>query len=409
MNIAIAKFGQSIKFDINLTGGTNDGGNYDPPLLYNKLFELNPQNNYYIIGSSNFSRLSDEVRSVINKNNNVFDCMTAGDYKSPYNYLIDNNIKLDAGIIFAGTASKHNIPNSVQYENGDINKPLVMQLNYSANVIYTLNKTNIPWLLITCDPRYVNLHTSDLINLPKYNLSQINSTCTFKYFKGFDSDKLNIRSELPIVEQEVPVVYAGTETIMAIDSVFKKKQPKKSLFNLSKSNAMSESNECKSDFVIIANQSKYAKLDRLSEIKKYIGDLDVDIYGRYDDESVFNDKRFKGSLPLDKLYEAIKKCEYTFIVPIDYDWATSKYIECINNDLIPFLHPAYDTQRNVPIPDYLRISSPTELHTKINELRNNPDLKNKIKLECKSIINDDIRSGKYINDILNKYISKIII
>ncbi len=409
MNIAIAKFGQTIKFDIGLTGGTNDGGNHEPPLLYNKLFELNPQNNYYIIGASNFSRLPDDVKSKINKNNNVFDCMTPGDYKSPYEYLIKNNIKLDAGIIFGGTASRHNIPSSVQYENGETNKPLVMQVNYSANVIYTLNKTNIPWLLITCDPRYTNLSTHDLINIPKYNLSQINSTCTFKYMDGFDSDKLNIRADLPMIEKEVPLVYAATETIMSIDSIFKKKPEKKSLFSMSYSKSVKpDSGDSHSDFVIVANQSKYCKLDRLAEIKKYIGDLDVAIYGRYDDESVFDDKRFKGSLPLDKLYEVLKQSEFTFIIPIDYDWATSKYIECINNDLIPFFHPAYDTQKNVPIPDYLRINSPEELHSKLDELRHNPELKAKIKKECKELIGEDMRSGKFMNDALNSWLNKII-
>lgn len=405
MNIAIAKFGQSIKFDIDLVGGTNDGGNYDPPLLYNKLFELNPQNNYYIIGASNFSRLSDDVKSKINKNNNVFDCVSRGDFKSPYEYLLKHNIKLDAGIIFGGTASKHNIPNSVQYENGDINKSLVMTTNYSANVIYTLNKTNVPWLLITCDPRYRNLSTSDLTNLPKYNLSQINGECVFNYMEGFDSDKINVRSDLNVVKKNIPLVYAGTETIMAIDSIFKKKSEKKSLFNLpNKNSAKNKVN----DFVIVANQSKYCKLDRVAEIKKYIGDLDVAIYGRYDDESIFDDSRFKGSLPLDKLYNILKDAEYTFIVPIEYDWATSKYIECINNGLIPFFHPAYDTQHNVKIPDYLRVSSPEDFKEKLNNIRNNVELKNEIKQSCKELISDDIRSGKYINSILNSYLNEIV-
>ena len=405
MNIAIAKFGQSIKFDIDLVGGTNDGGNYDPPLLYNKLFELNPQNNYYIIGGSNFSRLSDDVKSKINKNNNVFDCMSSGGgYKAPYEYLIKNNIKLDAAIIFGGTASRHNIPGSVKYDNGELNKPIVMQLNYSTNIIYTLNKTNVPWLLITCDPRYKNLMTTDLINLPKYNLSQINGSCTFRYMDGFDSDKVNIRSELPLKTIDIPLVYAGTETIMAIDSIFEHKKEKKSLFSINKST----SEQSTSDFIIVANQSKYCKLDRLSEIKKYIGDEDVAIYGRYDDESVFDDKRFKGSLPLNKLYDVIKKSKFTFIVPIDYDWATSKYIECINNGLLPFFHPSYDTQRNVNIPDYLRVTSPEDLNNKLSEVRSNKQLYDSLMSDCKKLISNDIRSGKYMNDILNIYLNKII-
>lgn len=331
--------------------------------------------------------------------------MTSGDYKSSYNYLMDNNIKIDAGIIFGGTASRHNIPGSVMYENGGTNKPLMMLENYSANVIYTLNKLMCPWILITCDPRYKNLGTCDLLNLPKYNLSQINDMCTFRYMDGFDSDKINDRSKLQIVEKEVPLIYAGTETIMAIDSIFKKKSEKKSLFDLSKrSTSDSENNN---DFVIVANQSKYCKLDRLSEIKKYIGDLDVSIYGRYDDDTVFEDKRFKGSLPLDKLYDVLKKAKYTLIIPIDFNWATSKYIECINNGLIPFFHPAYDTQKNVKIPEYLRISSPDELRLKLNELRQNKTMRDQIKFACESLISDDIRSGHYMNDVLNSYLENI--
>lgn len=413
MNIAIAKFGQTIKFDIGLTGGTNDGGNHEPPLLYNKLFELNPQNNYYIIGGNNFDRMSDEARAVVNKNNNVFNCMKSGDFKSPYKYLEEHGVKLDAAIIFGGGASKHNLPQTVEYEKGGLNKSLLMLENYTAPIIYTLNKTNVPWLLITCDPRYENIGANDLTNSPKYNLSQINGISNFTYFKEFNPDIVNVRANMTKVTDEVPLVYAATETIMAIDSVFKKPEPKpakKSMFSMVKPAETKPEvvEEPVSDFVIVANQSKFTKLDRLSEIKKYIGDLDVAIYGRYDDETVFEDKRFKGSLPLDELYKVLNKSEYTFIVPIDYDWATSKYIECINNNLIPFLHPVYDTQHNVKLPDYLRVNSPSELYDKINELRNNPDTKKSILNQCKSVITDDIRSGKFMNDMLNSYLNKII-
>lgn len=416
-NIGIGKFGQTIRFDIGINSGTNDGGNYDAPLLFNKLFELNPDNNYYIISRSNWSRLDDSVRKILNKNNNVFDILPGScDFKSGYNYLVENDVKLDYCILFNGISTRYNITGTMQYEDGKTNTALVSHFNYSAPIVYLLDKTNVPWFGIATDPRYCPLTTRDITNLPKFILSQINKTVKFECYEDFDPDIVNVRTDLHLIEKDVPVYYAGVETIMAIDDVLSNSKEfntkpvvkRKSMFYMmTKPKTDDLKTKTTSDVVIVANQNKFCKLNRLAEIKNYIGDDPVDVYGKYDDDSIFSDERFKGPLKLDELYKALKSYKYTLIVPVEYDWATSKYIECINNNLLPFFHPVYDTQKNVKIPEFLRVNSPAEFHEKVEEVSTNEDLYNRLMSECKQLVNDNIKSGKYMNDLINEYVARL--
>ena len=61
MNIAIGKFGRSISFNENNWGAI--GGDNEPPSLFLKLAELNPNNTYYLIGKSNFRRMDDNFKN----------------------------------------------------------------------------------------------------------------------------------------------------------------------------------------------------------------------------------------------------------------------------------------------------------------------------------------------------------
>ena len=133
----------------------------------------------------------------------------------------------------------------------------------------------------------------------------------------------------------------------------------------------------------------------------------MNVYGKWS-EPWGSDPRFKGPVPFRQLRPIIAKTRYTFIIPTDIGWVTSKYWEMIHLGVIPFLHHYYDQQRHLPVPNYLRVSNPKELDFRINELENDRNLRLVLYASLiKFVDNQDysgLRLSKNIMERLEKYV-----
>jgi hypothetical protein len=93
------------------------------------------------------------------------------------------------------------------------------------------------------------------------------------------------------------------------------------------------------------------------------------------------------------------------MISIRDGWVTMKVWELISNGIIPFLHPNYDDQHHIAVPEFLRLSKPEELHERIEQLENDPVLYNKILQECQYLITPDDTSGRVLCDKITSTIN----
>jgi hypothetical protein len=130
---------------------------------------------------------------------------------------------------------------------------------------------------------------------------------------------------------------------------------------------------------------------------------DVEIYGKWENAAASNDSRFKGSLHINELQKKLQDVKFTFIIPIAPGWVTSKYIEMIHAGVIPFLHPTYDMQKHLPIPDFLRPNTPTEFYERMQRLINNPKQYETVLLGLRNaVLKPEYYDGTFINDRIMK-------
>ena len=125
-NFVYAKVGLSLRFntiDVGVKGDFFSGSDDWVRLLVNLAYN-NPDDNFYIIGTSDFSDLKSSTISKLFPNNNVFDTIgkrVVNKYERPYapiKYLNKNNINIDYGIIPLGPVLHRTIPNLTRTKKG---------------------------------------------------------------------------------------------------------------------------------------------------------------------------------------------------------------------------------------------------------------------------------------------------
>jgi hypothetical protein len=72
------------------------------------------------------------------------------------------------------------------------------------------------------------------------------------------------------------------------------------------------------------------------------------------------------------------------------------------------MHPTYDDQKNVGFPEELRVKDSNDLLEKINLYNSDEKLYNSLHKQLKDMITPEIKSGKYINDIIMKNVEEVI-
>lgn len=362
------KIGKVIKFDKSKWGAT--GGDNEAPTLILKLAENNPNDTFILISSNDFDKVQ------FKKPPNIINGMKSlGALKNIYDGYLTDTLKdenISGAIIVLGPTCRKNL---------EYWPRLGFAKSYCAPIIHYLNNSDVPWVGICNDPRYYLKNVRDLIKSPIKYLSQFNEVFTKKVFS-----QLPPKDDNDLIEMKVNCEYSGVEKIV--------------LFNNEKNINFSNKNE---DFIIVLNEGKNGVKSRYPELKKYILDYfdDVEIYGEWYSEETLNDPRFKGSKPFSEILDITKKSKFSFIIPILPGWTTSKYIEMINNGIIPFFHPDYDSQNNLNVPDFLRISSPEELKQKIDMIKSNNNLYLQIITDLqKEFIKDDDINGLKISEVI---------
>lgn len=362
------KIGKAIKFDSKKWGAT--GGDNEAPSLILKLAEQNPNDTFILISSNDFDKVQ------FNKPSNIINGLKLlGPLKNMHDSFFTDSLrdkKIDGAIIVLGPTCRKNL---------EYWPRLGFAKSYCAPIIHYLNNSNVKWIGVCNDPRYYLKDVRDLTNKPLKYLSQYNESFVKKVFSKLPPDNDN-----DLIDMTINSEYSGVEKIM--------------LFN-NKTNKNFENKN--NDFNIILNEGKNGVKSRYPELKKYVLDFfdDVNIYGEWYSEETKNDLRFKGPKPFTEIVDITKKSKFSFIIPISPGWVTSKYIELINNGIIPFFHPDYDSQKNLDIPDFLRIESPNQLKERIDIIKSDNDFYVKLitELQNKFITENDI-NGKTISDTI---------
>lgn len=381
-NFAFAKVGKSIKFLKNNYSAI--GGDNEPSCVLRALANNNPDKNFYLIGRSDFSRLSENERLNLFPYENVIDIwedfktpktqITGYEYYDhPINYFKKNGIEIDYGIFMIGQIGTVTIPEKTEQirDRSLIASVIDMTKWYSTPILHWMNSTNIPILEIINDPRYNLSAARDIIRPPTISLSQYDYTYEKRHFTSFENQDL--------ITTPVSVKYAGMEKSFCMDY---------SKPTISKNRNI--------PFMVILNEGKPSRYNLLKEwVLNHIDD--VKIFGQWSDNITSDDHRFKGSLHIDDVQRKLRDVRSTFIIPIAKGWVTSKYIEMIQAGVVPFFHPTYDEQNHTDMPEFFRPSSPQELQKRILLMNDDEHYLKAINFLTHKYLTDDMYNGNYIN------------
>lgn len=388
MNIGIGKIGKAIKFNSNSWNAV--GGDIDAPTLFMLWASTHPEHTFYLLSKSDYSRAKN-----IDRLPNIVDVWEFADKDmndvEKRDFLLNDleDIVIDFAVLYSGPLGRGNIVEFTPVVDGSrLTKCLGYQINYTSPILHYLNTTGLPWFMISVDSRYFPQLCVDMINLPMMSYAQMNLVGKYKRFKDMESVDKNI-----IVKDEVPAFYSGVETLYLTTKV-----------KLSWDDYLRP----RQGMNIILNEGGNRGLERGPYLKEYVLDYldDVSIFGKWR-EPWISDDRFKGPVHIHELEEMLLKTKYTFMIPIGKGWATAKYWEMAHYGVLPFFHPWYDTQCNIPAPDFLRVSSPNELWDRIDQLNADDQLYENILRAVYETLLEEYYDGSYLNKLLNHMVGQI--
>lgn len=385
MNIFVGKLGRAVFFNPEKFSAI--GGDNECSTLILKMAKLHPEDKFYIIQCSDFSKTP-----YAEKYPNIIPLMDGYDTKvDNYSYLYEKikrlGIKPDYMVLYNGITSTNNIQ-GIYYMNRSMEmaytKTLQYSVRYMANIVWMMNHyIDVPYMLLIPDPRYYPLMARDIENIPNHILSQYtyDTEWTFREYETRNDHKVMTHP-----------VYAGIENVFLLN---KKRAPREMYVNHKTPYMMN----------IILNQGKSSSggLDRYPILKEYVLDNfkdtewvnDISVYGEWEDD-VMVDSRFKGPMRIEKLNKLLMSTRYTFIIPIDKNWATAKFAEMSYYGIITFMHPYYDTQKNIKCPEFLRVKNPEDLKKKIEFLERNEDARKKLLADIWECFGDEWFNGEEI-------------
>ena len=407
MNIAFAKLGKSVKFKTNAY--SPHGGDSEAPAIIKALANNNPDVTFYLAGKSDYARLTEREKLQAFPYNNVINVYEhipvkrmekRACYEDPYiqcltDYFKNNNIKLDAVLLMMGQVGGVSIPGKTWQikDTSLIASCIDMTANYTSPITVWLNENrlssdkNIPIIEIINDPRYTLAQPRDITFTPDCALSQYDYSYTNYTIKNYDE-------QLPKIPNKVEASYAGMEKA----------------FLVGRPMPANYADERSRKFTVILNEGKPS---RYSLLKEWILDnkslsTNLEIYGKWSDDIIEADSRFKGSIHLDEVQNIMSDTRYTFIIPIKAGWVTSKYIEMIYAGVIPFFHPSYDTQNHIDIPDILRVKNIQELEAAIDKFERDEERRyDFIQYLQHTLITQADLSGETLSDTIMSNVSRL--
>lgn len=412
MKIAIGKIGKSIQFGPTAQkNGTKSmtAGSIDARIVFEKMIEHNPQHTFYIVGRSNYQRLSDEVRNSINKHGNVVDLWSDwNEWRSENKARIEDpqemdwryieehvlakmvDFKFDVGVFFTGGIFRTAVQGK-SLRDGKRTKTLAAGSTYSGPLHHFINETKLPWIALVTDPRCFGGNMGDLMHPPAKILSQYVEDMKLTHKVTYEDDD--------VVTDTVRTEYIGLESLYTIElptysnevSAFFDDEPEPEV-------------ERDINMILFLNEGKPS---RYNDLKHYVLDHidDVKVYGAWSDKAL-NDPRIE-AIPMVHLTHLFPRIKYTFCIPIKTGWATGKFWDMINMGIIPFMHPEYDTQKLIGFPEELRVKDSQDFLDKITYYNENQDAYNALLNRLRSMITSDHRNGKLISDNIMKAVNDV--
>ena len=404
-NILYAKVGLKLPKAMWGSDGFAEGYDDDVRFLINVSYN-NPDDTFYIIGNNSFDEISPRDKDRLFPHNNVVDAfdfnkhgrLSVGErvdqrYKIPMEYLNENNINVDYGIIALGPIMDRNIPEKTKTKKGTFAKPLARGKNFVAPVIHTLNETGVRWVALCDDPRCVK-GAFDLFNNPPIVLSQIDTRMSSKHVTSYD--------DLTLITSEIEVKYAHVESTVVMDEKVNRVDDRW----LDRINNFSIALNGGNNKEGLDQSKSYDKVDnRYGLLKEWVLDHfdDCGVFGKWGDDVIASDKRFMGSVDRSVLYPMMCNWKHSLCIPIKKGWATSKYLECLKSGVSPFLHPSYDTEKNTKLQDFYRVDSTADLMDRIEGTGEDQHI-GELNKAIDSCLTDEFTSGQYLNDEIYKHL-----
>lgn len=402
-NIVIGRLGLTIKFT-GIKVGTQTACDTDR-MIYSALSQMNPDFNFYFIGPNNLHKLTKEEYDEIFPCHNVFSAWTndvskSQDFSKIIKYFNDNNITIDFALLNTGGSSPACVPNFYPKKDGGVRKLLISQINYMGPYIYTLNHLGCPVYCMADDARNILLNFRDLWNRERKVFTQANH-------KLETITHITSMTDFTLKTDIIDCLYAHIERIDLIgmpdnwkdriDLNRKLKSPKEShLLVISHGNG---TNKINSNRTIKNGRFKGYKeyvidnfKDTIYNKSKIYGKWTEDIYEQYPNN--FEDK------PMIELNDILKDARYSLVYSQIKNFVTVKPWEMVANGIIPFIHPDYDPEHILGLPDYVYIKDPEDFKNKIIELDNNDELYLKVIKNCMNCIKEEDRNGAFINNFI---------
>lgn len=402
-NIVIGRTGLTIKFK-GIKIGTQTACDTDM-MVYSMLSQMNPDFNFYFIGPTDLHKLTEEEYNEIFPYHNVFSAWTndirkSKDFSKIIKYFEDNNIKIDFALINTGGSSQACVPDFYPKKDGSKRSLLLSQLYYMAPYVYTLNKLGCPIYCMADDARNVLLNFRDLYNRERKVFTQAN-------YKLKTITHITSETDFTLKTDLIDCIYAHIERIdlIGMPDNWKDRIDINRKLKSNKENhllVISHGNGCKK-----INSNLTIKNLRFQGYKEYIIDNFKDtiynkskIYGKWTDDiyeqypNNFEDK------PMIELNDILKDARYSLVYSQIPNFVTVKPWEMIANGIIPFIHPDYDPEHILGLPEYVYIKNPDDLKNKIIELDNDDKLYLNILNKCLDCITKEDRDGTYINNFI---------
>lgn len=412
MKIAIGKIGKSIQFGPTVQKKgikAMTAGSIDARIVFEKLIEYNPQHTFYIVGRSNWQRLSDEIRDSINKHGNVIDLWD--DWKEwrnenrdriedpkemDWRYIDEHALKkhdpstFDVGLFFAGGIFTYAVQGR-SLRQGKRAKTLAAGSTYSGPLHHFINETKLPWVALVTDPRCFGGNMGDLMHPPTRIVSQYIEDMPLTHKLTYEEDDT--------VKEAIRTEYIGLESLYTIDLPTYTNDLGDFFDEKSKPEEPRDVN-----MVLFLNEGKPS---RYNDLKHYVLDHidDVKVYGAWSDKAL-KDPRIE-TVPMALLTHLFPRIKYTFCIPIKTGWCTGKFWDMINMGIIPFMHPEYDTQKLIGFPEELRVKDSEDFLNKITYYNENESEYQALLNRLKSMITPEHRSGKLITDNIMKIANEI--
>ena len=402
-NIVIGRTGLTIKFK-GIKIGTQTACDTDM-MVYSMLSQMNPDFNFYFIGPTDLYKLTEEEYNEIFPCHNVFSAWTndirkSKDFNKIIKYFEDNNIKIDFALINTGGSSQACVPDFYPKKDGSKRSLLLSQLYYMAPYVYTLNKLGCPVYCMADDARNVLLNFRDLYNRERKVFTHAN-------YKLKTITHITSETDFTLKTDIIDCIYAHIERIdlIGMPDNWKDRIDINRKLKSNKENhllVISHGNGCKK-----INSNLTIKNLRFQGYKEYIIDNFKDtiynkskIYGKWTEDiyeqypNNFEDK------PMIELNDILKDARYSLVYSQIPNFVTVKPWEMIANGIIPFIHPDYDPEHILELPEYVYLKNPDDFKNKIIELDNDDKLYLNILNKCLDCITKEDRDGTYINNFI---------